>query len=376
MYRAVARTLAAVVALALSAPALADPVKVISEAAVTEYNAHHFVVHSERLGRDFDVVVHLPNATVFLPGQKLPAIYALDGGYGLAGPQSQFLSARDVMAPAIIVSVDYPAGQPNLRSTDFLHNPITIEGTAIGGGGAAFEAFLLEDLKRFIEAKYPADPAGSVLFGHSLGATFAANVFARKPDAFAGYILGSLVVARDPGVLNRVAKAARTARGERVFLAVGGAEDAVTSEKARKMRQGFAGMTAALRSGPGVILKTQRYPRANHLSYYPQMILDGFTFVLPPTVPADLPFVALPASTLARYTGVYGLPGGRKLTIKPARDSMVTAEMTGVPLVYLIPNGPDRYYAFASDLDVKFDATGLTLTGRGAKLRAEREKTP
>lgn len=377
MHRVLGAGLAVLFALALWAPALSEPLKVVSEGgAVTESNATRLVLHSDRLGRDFEVVVHTPNATVFLPGQKFAAIYALDGGYGLAGPQSQFLSARDVMAPAIVVSVGYLPGQANFRSTDLTHNAFTLGGSTMGGGGAAFEAFLLQDLKPFVEARYPADPAGSVLFGHSLGAVFAANVFADKPDAFAGYIMGSIVAPRDPSLAARVAKATAGAHGQRIFLAVGGAEDGATPEK-RMMRQGFASMAAALRNRPGVILKAQSYPGENHLSYYPNLIIDGFRFVLPPTVPVNLPFATLPASAIARYVGVYDLPDGRTITISGARDSMLSAQVTGAPPVLLLPNGPDRYYAYTSDLDVRFDKTGLTLTGGGgAKLRAEHGKTP
>jgi predicted alpha/beta superfamily hydrolase len=375
MCRAFAAALAVLFALALPSLALSGPLEVVSEGAVTESNTTRFVLRSERLGRDFDVVVQLPSATVFLVGQKLPAIYALDGGYGLAGPQSLFLSARGIMAPAIVVSVDYPRGQANFRSTDLTHNPFILGGTTMGGGGAAFEAFLLQDLKPFIEARYPADPVGSVLFGHSLGGVFAANVFADKPNAFAGYIIGSVVTPRDPGLAARVAKATARGHGERVFLAVGGDEDGTTAEK-RMMRQGFASMAAALR-GPGVILKAQAYAGENHLSYYPKLVIDGLRFVLPPTVPVNLPFAALPASTIARYVGVYDMPDGRKITIGAAPNSMLSAQVRGMPPIMILPNGSDRFYAYTADLDVLFDNTGLTLVGRpAAKLRAEREKRP
>ena len=375
MRRSCLAGLAALFVLALWAPAFAEPLKVVSEGAVAQASATRFVLHSDRLDRDFEIVVHRPSATVFLPGQKFAAIYALDGGYGLAGPQSQFLSARDVMAPAIIVSVGYLPGQANFRSTDLTHNAFTLGGSTMGGGGAAFEAFLLQDLKPFIEARYPADPAGSVLFGHSLGAVFAANVFADNPDAFAGYIIGSVVVPRDPGLAARVAKAAAAAHGQRIFLAVGGAEDGATPEK-RMMRQGFTSLAAALRNRPGVILEARSYPGENHLSYYPNLIIDGFRFVLPPTVPVDLPFADLPPSTIARYTGVYDLPDGRTITLSAARDSMLSAQVIGASSV-LLPNGPDRYYAYTYDLDVRFDETGLTLSGGGgAKLRVERGKRP
>lgn len=367
MYRTLAACLS-IIAIVLASGAVANPLTVVSEAPITQQGATRLVVHADRLGRDYEVIVQLPEAKVFLPGQKLAVIYALDGGYGLAGPNSVFLGGRAMMAPAIVISLRLAPGQPSSRNQDFTHHPFTMDGKTLGGGGAAFEAFLLEDLKPFIEARYPADPAGAVLFGHSLGGVFAANVFAGNPDAFAGYIIGSVVVPRDPGLVDRVAKATARAHGQRVFLAVGGAEDSTVSEK-RSMAQGFAALTAAFKTSRGVTLQARSYAGENHLSYYPDLMLDGFRFVLPPTVPVDLPYAPLP---LARYVGTYALPDGRTLTVKPGFDNLLSAQVDDQPSVYWLPNGADRFYAFTSDLDITFDPRGLTLTGRGAKVRAER----
>ncbi len=358
---------------ALASAATADPLTVVSEATITQPGATRIVVHSERLGRDYEVSVQLPSAKVFLPGQKLAAIYALDGGYGQAGPSSVFLGDRAMMAPAIVVSLRYAPGQPSPRDQDFAHHTFTVDGQPRGGGGAAFEAFLLQDLRPFIEARYPADPAGSVLLGHSMGAVFTANLFANNPDAFASYIIGSLVVPRDPGLIDRIAKA--PAHGQRIFLAVGGAEDVTTAEK-RAMRQGFSALTAAFRRNPGVTLQAKSYPGENHVSYYPNLVLDSFRFTLPPAVPVALPYKALPPENLARYVGVYVLPDGRGLTIKPAWENLLSLQVDDRPSTYLLSNGPDRFYAYAADLDVVFDTQGLTLTGRGARTRAARKPTP
>jgi predicted alpha/beta superfamily hydrolase len=371
------RTLAACVAIVLAAftsTTTCEPLSIVSETPTTTQNATSFIVHSDRLGRNYEVSVQLPNAKVFLPGQKLAVVYALDGGYGLAGPNSVFLGARDITAPAIVISLRQAPGQPSSRAQDLTHHPFTLEGTTLGGGGAAFEAFLRLDLRPFIEARYPADPAGSVLFGHSLGGVFAANVFAADPDAFAGYIIGSVPITRDPGLADRVTKATARAHGQRVFLAVGGAEDPTTLEKTR-MRRGFAALTAAFRTRPGVVLQAKSYPGENHLSYYPNLVLDGFRFVLPPTVPVDLPAVELSQDALARYAGAYTLPDGRTLTVKTTPRSLLSAQVDDQPAVYWLPNGADRFYAYTADLDITFDPHGLILTGRGARARAERQVT-
>lgn len=377
MRRTITMALAFGFALAIAPPVLAEPLKVVSETPPVLPGFSQFVLHSDRIGRDFWVTVNAPSTVLFLPGQKLPVIYALDGGYGIAGPQGSLLSGAEAMAPAIVVSVGYRTGEALNRNTDLLHNKLTQDGHTIGGGGAAFEAFLLEDLRPFIEAKFPADPARAILFGHSFGGLFAANVFADKPDAFAGYVIGSASAWADPALISRVAAAAPKATGQRIYLSVGEKEGASRIGGNSQMTDGFKGLSAALKGRPGVILKTRLYAGETHLSYYPRLIADGFPWVLPPALPLGAAQVKLPAETVARYSGVYDLPDGRKLTIKSLPTGELTAQVTDLPQVPLQQNGKDRFYAAATDIDAVFDGTSLIMTASGgAKLRIPREKTP
>ena len=278
-------TVAAIAAagLALAGAAQGEPLKVVSENPATPPGYKAYVVHSDRIGRDFVVTVHTSGAVVVLPGQKLPAVYALDGGYGMAGPQGVMLSQSSAMEPSIIVSVGYLPGQTTLRNTDLMHSRTTTpDGVAMGGGGAAFEAFLLDELKPFIEAKYPADPKRSVLFGHSAGGLFAANVFADKPDAFYGYIIGSASAWADPTLFARVSAAAARAHGQHVYLSVGEMESAGKPGGGTTMIDGYTGLLKALRGHPGVILEPRIYAGETHASYYPRLVTDGFRAVLPP----------------------------------------------------------------------------------------------
>src|SRR5438270_1500856 len=120
MRRTVAAAMAMAVAL-IAGAAPADPLKVVSENPPLPTGYTRLIVHSDRIGRDFTVTVNTPGATVFLPGQKLPVIYALDNGYGLAGSQGSLLSNTGAMEPAITVSVGYPPGAALFRNTDLLH---------------------------------------------------------------------------------------------------------------------------------------------------------------------------------------------------------------------------------------------------------------
>ncbi len=378
MIRHIAAALALGLALAGSAPAFAEPLKVVSEDAPLPPNVSRIIVHSDRLNRDFAIGVNLPSATVFLPGQKLPAIYALDSGYGIAGVQGTLLANTGAMAPAIIVSVGYKPTGGLFRNVDLTHNKFAFSPTMppVGGGGAAFEAFLLEDLKPFIEAKYPSDPGRAVLFGHSLGGLFVANVFADNPDAFFAYIIGSASVWADPPVVARVAAAAARAHGRRVYLTVGSDETTGQIGDDHRMVNGFNSLNGALKGHPGVALKAHLYPGETHLSYYPRLVTDGFPYVLPPARNLTAGQVKLSAATLARYVGLYKMPDGREIKITSDPTGQLAGQVTGIAQVPLLQNGPDRFYAPTSDLDVVFDKTGMTLTGGGGRLRVEREAGP
>ena len=376
------RTIFAAVALAAAVSfsawaTAAAPAKVVSEAASLPPGYSHMIVHSEKVGRDFEVWVNVPQATAFLPGQKFPAIYALDGGYGIAGPQGTLLGGTGAMSPAIIVSVAAASAPGLYRNTDLLHNKLTQNGTTIGGGGAAFEAFLQEELKPLIEARYPADPARSILFGHSFGGLFAANVFADDPDAWAGYIIGSASAWADPSLVARVATAAPKAHGVRVYLTVGEDEDSVALTGDARMRKGYLALAAALKGHPGVTLKTEMYLGESHLSYYPRLITDGFPFVLPPARPMAAAQTKVTPAALARYGGVYKMPDGRQLRVFTGPNGAMAAQVTGIAPVPLMANGPDRFYNPTSDIQAVFDGQSLTMTaGGGAKLKIPRDTAP
>jgi predicted alpha/beta superfamily hydrolase len=337
-----------------------------------------FRLHSERIGRDFEVVVHLPGPTAFLPDQKFPAIYALDGGMGLAGQTGLLLGITGVTAPAYVVEIGYPPGQAGtIRNEDLTH--LKTPQRPVSGGGAAFEAFLLEDLRPFLEAKFPLDPNRSILFGHSLGGLFTAHVFSDRPDAFSGYIIGSASVWADPAVVAAVAQAAPKAKATRVYLAVSELEALDPPPGPPSMLDGFKQLADALKNRPGIALKAQVYAGQNHASYYPRLALDAFPFVLPPARPLNFRDQPLSDAALKRYVGVYGLPDGRTLTVKPlpsgtGAPTRLRAQMAGKLPLALMESGKDRFYAKSADLDVTFDAAGLTMTAGDAKLRFEKVK--
>jgi len=385
MLRAIATVLAMATVLSVyCGPTLAEPLKIVSQNLPAQPGVSSFVLHSDRIGRDFQLVVHRPSATPFLPRQKFPVVYALDGGYGVAGATGTLLGGAGVMAPAYVVEIGYLPGQAAFRDTDLVHVVTRPQfgGPTFGGGGAAFEAFLLEDLRPFIAARFPVDNARSVLLGWSMGGLFAARVFADKPHAFSGWIIGSTPVSLDPDVVAAVAQAASRAKGARVYLTVGELEDIDQPGAPHWQMQAYKSLAEALKNRPGVALRTQVYAGETHLSYYPRLVTDGLPFVLPPRRPANFKEQILTDANVAPYVGDYALPDGRTLAIRfpnlpRGMHAVLQAKVAGVAPMSLLQNGKDRFYAQTSDLDVTFDKSGLTLTGAdGGTLRAERARAP
>ena len=81
---------AALFAIAAAAPVQAQ-LRVVSEARpATMLRTDEIIVRSEAIGRDFIIEVTRPEGEQ--PGRKYPVVYALDGGFGVAGLFYWFVS--------------------------------------------------------------------------------------------------------------------------------------------------------------------------------------------------------------------------------------------------------------------------------------------
>jgi predicted alpha/beta superfamily hydrolase len=362
----------------------APKLTVVSESDCPAGSARQFVVHSALVGRDFVVVVSPPPifgswisadleaAGSKRPDQKLPAIYALDAGYGIAGPIAQMMAGVATMSPAYVVSVGYDEGQTNWQRTDLLYRPVTEGGVTYGGGGARFQAFLTQELRPFLEAKYPLDPTKAILFGHSFGGLFAANVLADTPDAFDGYVIGSPSVWIDPPVLAKLANVTK-GNGHRVFVAVGEKEDS-------KMLDGASQLAATLTASPSSFNVEKRvFAGESHISYYPLLTQAAFTWLLPPPG-TDRTAITLPLEALRRITGAYQLGDGRVVTVS-LKTTKAFVEVTGLPgesellaetaQRFFLPGGYSVLFTFEGALDEP--ATSLIVNMNGTELRASRK---
>jgi predicted alpha/beta superfamily hydrolase len=368
-----------VTAFAQTAPRLT----VLSESEA-DGNARQFVVHSAQVDRDFVVMVSPPPifaswvsedmkaAGSRQKDQKLPAIYALDSGYGIAGPIAQMMIGVGTMSPAWVVSVGYPEGQVDWRRTDFLHRSVSDGGATFGGGGARFQTFLTQELRPFLEAKYPLDPAKAILFGHSFGGLFAAGVLTESPDTFDGYIIASASVWIDPQLLEKFA-AASGGKTHRVFVAVGEQED-------RKMLDGVNQLAARLIAAPSSFQVEKRvFAHGNHISYYPLLVAEAFAWILPPPG-AGHTAITLPPEALDRIAGDYQLADGRVVTVS-LKAAKAYVQVIGMPgQSELLPETPQRFFVAAGfNVIMTFEgamdapATSILVNMNGAVMRASRK---
>jgi predicted alpha/beta superfamily hydrolase len=238
-----------------------------------EGGAETLVLHSDALGRD--VTVDVTAAEPSAAGLQAAAVYVLDRGMLITGQSALILQRAQAMAPAFIVAISNSDAGAD-RNLDFVHERLGQGKDAWGGGGQAYESFLVDELKPFIEARYAVDPARAVLFGHSLGGLFAATVLVRHPRAFSGYLIASPSIWATPGLVEAVKRMPPVLRPTRVFIGYG---DGEAPETIGPMRQ-LAEALAAPRTGLDV--REREFEGQNHASSFLLEAPAGLPFLLPP----------------------------------------------------------------------------------------------
>jgi predicted alpha/beta superfamily hydrolase len=354
-----------------------------SEGKAVQLRTDELLIHSKRIGRDF--LVEVTRLDQVQPGRKYAAVYAVDGGLGVAGPASRLLIAGNRTVPFFVVSIGYANAMGRHvgpRNTDLVHRPFAWGERTLGGGGAAFEAFIREDLRPYLERRYPLDPARAVLLGHSGGGLFAASILVTHPDAFFGYVIGGVPLLwkgkEDIFLIENAKASAPRANGQRVFIGLAPL-DALNTQ---------SDQLAAHLSGPASRFKVRQelFTEETHNSEYLQLIARGLPFVLP-TETAEMTAVAVKPVILDRYVGTYRLDAQRVLEIS-RRGAELYGRVNSLADEYLDVGGlfpfeaadETRFFSRSADVIVTFDAPrngkspSLTARTYAQETTAMREK--
>ncbi len=245
--------------------------------------SEQFIFQSESVGDDY--LIQIAEPVYFIPPEsdvRAPVIYVVDGYvlFGAVSSASRMLAFESLSDYAYVVAIGYPTDDQielnRLRTRDLVHEPIeNIALGASGGGGSAFESFLNDELRLYIQANYPVDPERSVLVGHSLGGLFTATVLKNSPDAFDGYVIGSPSMQFDASLATEIHAMAGQGRSRRVFIGVG--------ELETQMMDGVDSLEKAFSSPNSTFdLRRVTFENETHTSVIGVLISQGLRHVLSP----------------------------------------------------------------------------------------------
>ena len=244
--------------------------------------SHQFIMAAKASGREFIIQVAEPVRPP-RPGERTAVVYVLDGDYtfGLATDIARALQIMGEMAPAYVVAIGYPGddlgGWVKGRLHDLNHREVDLFGEKVGGGGGAFQSFLLQELRLLIEARYPIDSGRAVLAGHSLGGQFAAQVLLNRSDSFAGYVIGSPSLWIVPQIIAE-AKAEAKRPGPRAKVYVG----AGSEEKNENLALMAEELAMTLKTSDRFDVSHRTFDKEGHITVAGSLLAHGLKFVLPP----------------------------------------------------------------------------------------------
>ena len=248
--------------------------------------------------RGYQVFVALPPSYATQPQRTYPVLYVTDADY--AFPIIRQLARRlNVEGPQIeefiLVGLSYGKGEDGgfSRKRDYTptpNGPSTASPDSIHGQAQAYQQYLRDQVKPFVNDRYRAAPARAIFLGHSYGALLGTQILFTEPGMFSGYILGSPSLWYDKRhALKLEASYARQNQDLKanVYLYVG-AYEALRKGDPRynqtvDMVADNRAFEAALQSRkyPSLNLKSAVLNDEDHLSVAPRGFTQGLKYLLP-----------------------------------------------------------------------------------------------
>jgi predicted alpha/beta superfamily hydrolase len=141
--------------------------------------------------RNFELYVKLPENYEASGDKVYPVIYIADALWHI-----EIISGTSphLLKDAILVGVSWEKGKPEQQSRMRDYMPNAYEGKNYDlptGMAKEHLTFWANDVFKYIENNYQADPLNRSFFGYSVSATFGSYILLTKPNMFKNYILGS-----------------------------------------------------------------------------------------------------------------------------------------------------------------------------------------
>jgi predicted alpha/beta superfamily hydrolase len=249
-------------------------------------------------GRGYQVYVALPPSYAKQPQRRYPVLYVTDADY--AFPIIRQLARRlNVEGPQIeefiLVGLSYGKGEDGgvSRQRDYTptpNGPSTAPANAVHGQARAYQAYLRDQAKPYITARYRTDPARALFLGHSYGALLGTQILFTEPGMFNGYVLGSPSLWYDKRhALKLEARYAQQHRDltANVFLYVGAYEALRKGDRRYNQTVDMVADNRALeaalqsRKYPGLKLKSVVLNDEDHLTVAPRGFMQALKYLLP-----------------------------------------------------------------------------------------------
>ncbi len=249
-------------------------------------------------GRTYQVFVNLPASYAANPTKRYPVLYVTDADY--AFPMIRQISRRlNVERPRvedhILVGLSYAAGEDGMtsRRRDYTPTPNGPSGTPpefIHGNGAAYQAYIRDQVKPFIESRFRGDPARNLFLGHSYGSLLGAQILFTEPQMFSGYVLGSPSFwydKRHSFGLESAYAAKNKDLPAKVYMYVGEYEAVKPGDKRYNRDADMVADNRAMeaqlrkRNYPGLVLKSEVLNDEDHVSVAPRGFTHGLLELLP-----------------------------------------------------------------------------------------------
>jgi predicted alpha/beta superfamily hydrolase len=250
-------------------------------------NSELIDLHSEQTGRDYELIVGVPDSYGKEPERRYPVLYLLDGqwDFNLINTLTGGLRYDKVIPEFLLVGISYGGENPNygeLRLGDYTPTRWQHPGAKEprGGDGAKFLRFLEENVIPTIEGRYRVDSAERMLAGSSAGGLFTLYALFEKPDLFQSYLALSPAVGWDSPFMfrrEREFRAKGRALSKRVWLSVGELEE---PDNVKPNKEFFAQFQAS--HYEGISLRFQVVPGERHAGVKPEAFNRALRFVFEP----------------------------------------------------------------------------------------------
>jgi len=226
-------------------------------------SAQRFKLHSEILGEDRELVIHLPESYNQEQSQahRYSVVYLLDGRayfdatIGIVHHLSASSAAVQRIPEYIVIGVVNTQRRRDMTPTRISSGPYS-EGS---GGSANFRAFFEKELMPQVDARFRTDKS-SILVGHSLAGLFVLDTFVEQPRLFQAYIAADPSLWWDDNLIaRRLAKQKKPAAASRVRLFIAQANSEATDEASTTHRAGIAAFREALGNSQERALDSYKY---------------------------------------------------------------------------------------------------------------------